>query len=129
MSPLLFASARTMSFPLCSVFLLISMPCASKKPFLIPRSSGRPFAIGSVSTVIVVSFAVVGALAAAPLNAARIAQASELGELLRRDLVPRSRERNGDDLLHLRRRVGQDDDPVGEVHGFVDVVGDEEDGD
>src|SRR5437667_7688717 len=42
-----------MSLPLCRVRLLMSMPCAVKKPFLIPRSIGKAFAIGSVSTVMV----------------------------------------------------------------------------
>src|SRR6188768_1938323 len=42
-----------MSLPLWSTRLLISIPCSEKKPFLIPRSIGRAFAIGSVFTVIV----------------------------------------------------------------------------
>ena len=37
-----------MSLPLWSVFFLISIPCSEKNPFLIPRSSGSAFAIGSV---------------------------------------------------------------------------------
>src|SRR5215218_5135774 len=73
MSPLLFASARTTSLPLCSVRLLISIPWAEKKPFLIPRSIGSAFAIGSVATVTVASCrlpAVSRALAVAPPNSA-----------------------------------------------------------
>ncbi len=58
-----------MSFPLCSVDFLISMPCAAKKPFWIPRSSGSAFAIGSVFTVMVVTVAL-GAPVAAPPSAA-----------------------------------------------------------
>jgi hypothetical protein len=58
-----------MSFPLCSVVFLISMPCAAKKPFWIPRSSGSAFAIGSVFTVMVVTVAP-GAPVAAPPSAA-----------------------------------------------------------
>src|SRR5215210_5287154 len=72
MSPLLFASASTTSFPLCSVRLLISMPCAEKKPFLMPRSIGSAFAIGRVATVTVASGrlpAVSRALAVAPPKA------------------------------------------------------------
>src|SRR6267142_3727144 len=42
-----------MSFPLWNVTFLIVMPCLSKKPFEIPRSSGSPFAIGNVSIVTV----------------------------------------------------------------------------
>ena len=57
------------------------------------------------------------------------AQVRELGELLRRDLVARAWQVDGDDLLHLRRGVRQDDDPVREVDRLVDVVGDEEDRD
>src|SRR5204863_3048112 len=57
MSPLWFANASTMSFPLWSVCFLISIPWAEKKPFVTPRSIGSAFAIGSVSTVIVVSVA------------------------------------------------------------------------
>jgi hypothetical protein len=59
-------SESTMSLPLWRTFFLISIPCRSKKPFLIPRSSGNPFAIGSVSRVITVALAVRGALAALP---------------------------------------------------------------
>ena len=70
MSPLWFASASTMSFPLWSTCFLISIPRLEKKPFEIPRSSGNPFAIGSVSTVTVVSFDVPGAPAADPPRAA-----------------------------------------------------------
>src|SRR5215211_5575736 len=69
MSPLLFASASTTSLPLWSVRLLISIPWAEKNPFLIPRSSGSAFAIGSVATVTVASCflpAVSRALAVAP---------------------------------------------------------------
>jgi hypothetical protein len=50
MSPLLFAIARTTSLPLWSVVFLISIRCCAKNPFRIPRSSGSPFAIGSVTT-------------------------------------------------------------------------------
>jgi len=42
-----------MSLPLWRTFFLISMPCSSKNPFLIPRSIGSAFAIGSVASVIV----------------------------------------------------------------------------
>src|SRR5215210_3124222 len=196
MSPFLFAIARMMSLPLCSTFFLISIPWRSKKPFWIPRSSGSPFEIGSVSTVIVVSFvdrAAPGALAAvmpsttiaasvaapnapsalrprpkrptrfisvlsrglpggpvlrgkstalhALLNGGRLrlltldqpvdvpAERRELRELLRRDLVAGRREPHRDDLLHLRRRVRQDDDAVREVDRLVDVVGHEQDRD
>src|SRR5215207_4176347 len=69
MSPLLFASASTTSLPLWRVRLLISMPWAEKKPFLIPRSIGSALAIGSVATVTVASCrfpAVSRALAVAP---------------------------------------------------------------
>src|SRR4029453_6283008 len=45
----------TMSLPLCRVLLLISIPCAAKNPFFMPRSIGRAFAMGSVSPVIVAS--------------------------------------------------------------------------
>src|SRR4051812_29496845 len=68
MSPLPFAIASTMSLPLCSVFLLIWIPCCAKNPFWMPRSSGSPFAIGSVSTVTVVSFLLPVELAAEPPN-------------------------------------------------------------
>src|SRR5215204_325965 len=71
MSPLLFASASTTSLPLCRVRLLISIPWAEKNPFLIPRSIGSAFAIGSVATVTVASCflpAVSRALAVAPPN-------------------------------------------------------------
>ena len=57
-----------MSLPLCSVTFLISIPCAAKNPFWMPRSIGSAFAIGSVSTVIVVSCVLLGALAAEPPN-------------------------------------------------------------
>src|SRR5215208_1284891 len=67
MSPLLFASASTMSFPLCSTVFLISIPWFAKKPFWMPRSSGKPLAIGSVSRLIVASV-LPGELAAEPPN-------------------------------------------------------------
>ena len=41
----------------------------------------------------------------------------------------RGGEVDGDDLLHVGRRVGQDDDPVRQVDRLVDVVGHEEDRD
>ncbi len=75
MSPELFASASTMSLPLCSVFFLISIPCAEKKPFEIPRSIGSPFAIGSVLTV-TVTRGLLGALVAPTPNTARAASAA-----------------------------------------------------
>ena len=60
-----------MSLPLWSIRLLISIPCSEKNPFLIPRSIGRAFAIGSVSTVIVtVACGLAGALAAVAPKAA-----------------------------------------------------------
>ena len=46
-----FASPSMMSLPLWAVIFLISMPCCSKNPFLMPRSSGSVFAIGSTPTV------------------------------------------------------------------------------
>src|SRR5213079_283065 len=64
----LFAIASTMSLPLWSVVVLISRPCAAKNPLLMPSVSGRPFAIGSVSSVIVVSAWRCGELAAVPLK-------------------------------------------------------------
>src|SRR5438093_526367 len=66
MSPWPFAIASTMSLPLCSTFLLISIPWFAKKPFWMPRSSGNPLAIGSVSRLMVVSFVRPGELAADP---------------------------------------------------------------
>src|SRR5436853_4960100 len=64
-----------MSFPLWNVTFLIVIPCWSKKPFAIPRSSGSPFAIGSVSTVTVtLSFV---RLAAAPANSASTTTAAD----------------------------------------------------
>src|ERR1051326_7760443 len=66
MSPLPLASASTMSLPLCKTVFLISRPWSAKNPFWMPRSSGSPFAIGSVSRLIVVSFVCPGAPAAAP---------------------------------------------------------------
>jgi hypothetical protein len=42
----------TMSLPLCRIVFLISMFCAEKKPFWMPRSSGSAFAIGSVPSLI-----------------------------------------------------------------------------
>src|SRR3954451_10016190 len=183
-----------MSLPLCSTFLVISIPCAAKKPFLTPRSSGNPFAIDSVLSSIVASFrsCLPGALAAEPPNSVSApaasaivtpkslargrrrtspfmsrsscrrslgandyalllprmptgaslgggdllpldeprdvaAQLREFGQLLRRDLVARARKRHRHDLLHLRRRVREEDDAVVEVDRLVDVVGDEED--
>src|SRR6266508_6819553 len=67
MSPLLFASASTMSLPLCSTVFLISIPWFAKKPFWMPRSSGNPLAIGNVSSVTVASV-LPGELAAEPPN-------------------------------------------------------------
>src|SRR5829696_8297526 len=43
------------------------------------------------------------------------AQVREVRELFRRDLVTRPRQVDPDDLLHLRGRVGEDDDAVGEI--------------
>ena len=63
-----------MSLPLWNVTFLIVIPCWSKNPFWIPRSSGRPFAIGSVSTV-TVTFVVVR-LAAAPAKTASTTSAT-----------------------------------------------------
>ena len=60
-----------MSFPLWRTTFLISSPCASKNPCLIPRSSGRVFAIGMMLTVIgtpALDLAVVAA--AAPASSA-----------------------------------------------------------
>ena len=57
------------------------------------------------------------------------AKVRELRQLLRRDLVARAWEIDLHDLLHLGGRVREDDDPVGEVDGLVDVVSDEEDRD
>ena len=74
-----FASPSMMSFPLCAVIFLISIPCCSKKPFLIPRSRGSVLAIGSTPTVrlTVVACDFPGAPVAPPANRAatrRIAQ-------------------------------------------------------
>ena len=67
-----------MSFPLWSTRLLISIPCSEKNPFLIPRSIGRAFAIGSVFTVIVtVSCGLAGALAAVAPKATTTASRPE----------------------------------------------------
>src|SRR5215217_2250796 len=55
MSPSLFASESTTSLPLCSTFFWISIPRFAKKPFWIPRSSGRAFAMFSVRRLIVAS--------------------------------------------------------------------------
>jgi hypothetical protein len=84
----LFATASTTSLPLWSVRLLIVIPCCSKNPLRIPRSSGSPFAIGSVTTVIV-SFPppfASGAPAAGPVSATtatRAATRNALGRLAR----------------------------------------------
>ena len=68
--------------------MLISIPCSAKKPFLIPRSRGRAFAIGSVFTVIVtVAFGLAGALAAVAPKATTIA--SSPASDIPRSLVPR----------------------------------------
>ena len=75
MSPEWFESASTMSLPLCSTVFLISIPCAEKNPFWMPRSSGRALAIGRVSTVIVTASAlcaVPGRPAAEPLNTSSV---------------------------------------------------------
>ena len=78
-----FASPSMMSFPLCAVIFLISMPCCSKNPFLMPRSSGSVLAIGSTPTVrLTVACAFPGAPAAPPANRAattRIAQPTTSG--------------------------------------------------
>src|SRR5918992_1342509 len=57
------------------------------------------------------------------------AKVRELGQLLRGDLVTRDREVDRDDLLHLGRRRSQDDHPIRQVDGFVDVMRHEEDRD
>ena len=57
------------------------------------------------------------------------AEVHELRQLLRRKLVTRPRQVDRDHLLDLGRRVRQDDDPVREVDGLVDVVSDEQDRD
>ena len=64
-----------MSLPLWNVTFLIVIPCWSKNPFWMPRSSGRPFAIGSVSTV-TVTLAFVR-LAAAPAKTASTTTATD----------------------------------------------------
>ena len=77
-----------MSLPLWSVRLLISIPCSEKKPFLIPRSIGSAFAIGSVFTVIVtVACGLAGALAAVAPKATTTASSPETESP--RSLVPR----------------------------------------
>ena len=74
-----FASPSMMSLPLWAVIFLISIPCCSKKPFLMPRSSGSVLAIGSTPTerLTAVACDLAGAPAAPPANSAatrRIAQ-------------------------------------------------------
>ena len=77
-----------MSLPLWSTRLLISIPCSEKKPFLIPRSIGRAFAIGSVFTVIVtVACGLAGALAAVAPKATTTASSPETESP--RSLAPR----------------------------------------
>src|SRR5829696_9107531 len=56
-------------------------------------------------------------------------QAGELRQLLRLHLVARLWQTDLADLLHGGRRGREDDDPVAEVDGLVDVVGHEDDGD
>src|SRR5215211_3364012 len=188
MSPWLFESARTMSLPLWSVRLLISIPCCSKNHRLMPRSSGSPLAMFSPTRLIVTSARSLDpaavlpngtSTATAPSAAAQSSlscralpfrisslpfssrggsslrhrsgphglgrcfglllaldepvdvspQVGEARQLLRLELVARVREVDGEDVLDLRRRVGEDDDAVGEVDRLVDVVGDEEDRD
>jgi hypothetical protein len=68
---------------------LISIPCAAKKPCLMPRSSGSPLAIGSVSTVIVVSCARRVELAAVPPKIVSAASAPATVA------IPRIRARRG----------------------------------
>ena len=53
----------------------------------------------------------------------------ELRQLLRLDLVAGRGQIDRHDLLHLGGRMREDDDPVGQVDGLVDVVRDEEDRD
>src|SRR6266511_474122 len=88
MSPSPFASASTISFPLCSVFFLISIPWFAKNPFWMPRSSGKPFAIGSVSRLIVVSLVLPGALAAEPPNNSTDTSADRIAVAKNRRLIP-----------------------------------------
>src|SRR5882672_966031 len=108
MSACLFASASTMSLPLCSVLVLISMFCFAKYPLLIPSVSGRAFAIGRVSSVIVSSIARWRFEALAPDQAVDVpAQPGELGQLFGHDLVAGHRQVDADDLLHLGRRLRQ----------------------
>src|SRR3954452_12414361 len=57
------------------------------------------------------------------------AQLQELGQLLRGDLIARPAEVDLHDLLHFRGRMGENDDAIGEIHRFVDVVSYEQDGD
>src|SRR5690349_20468051 len=91
MLPLLLASASTMSLPLCRTVFLISIPCFSKNPCLMPRSSGSAFEIGSVSTVTVVRACErTGCAVAAPPAAviATIAHAAAPSARTRRPLRP-----------------------------------------
>ena len=57
------------------------------------------------------------------------AQPRELLQLLGRDLVARSRQRDLQRLAHPGRRRREDDDPVAQVDRLVDVVRDEDDRD
>ena len=81
-----FASPSMMSFPLWAVIFLISIPCCSKKPFLMPRSSGSVLAIGRTPTVRLTAVACdfPEAPVAAPANSAatrRIAQPANTARL------------------------------------------------
>ena len=69
-----------MSLPLWRTCFLISMPRFAKKPFAMPRSSGSAFAIGSVSTVIVVSVALRGAPEAEPAEGSQQHEHADDGE-------------------------------------------------
>lgn len=55
------------------------------------------------------------------------AQLRELGAGARGDLIAEIAERHFDDLLHPRGRIGEHDDPIGEVDRLVDVMRDDDD--
>ena len=44
-------------------------------------------------------------------------------------MISSSGQRDVDDVLHQCRSSAEDDHSIGQLHRFVDVVGDEEDGD
>ena len=100
-SVLLFASARTMSLPLCRITFLTSRFCCSKNPFLIPRSSGRVFEIGMTVTVIEsrVDF-FTKAPAVAPPNSAATTTDAAASTITCRPARPLRRRRRGFNRVH-----------------------------